>query len=142
MYPNRFGGLGYGYSGLGSGYGYGGYGGYNTYNSGYGYGSGYGNPTTDNRFIQLAEEGSRPAFESFQSVISMLQSITCMFDSTFQAVHASYASVLGVADNFSRMRSMLISVFSSISALKGLKWLFRQILYILGEFHYKLLIFQ
>ena len=72
------GGGGYGYSGYGMGGGY-----------------GYGNPaavggTADNRFIRLAEENSRPAFETIQSVVNTFGSISMMFESTYYALYSSF----------------------------------------------------
>ena len=69
------------------------------YGGGYGYGMGgaygYGNPaaaggTADNRFIRLAEENSRPAFETIQSIVNTFGSISMMFESTYYALYSSF----------------------------------------------------
>ncbi|KAH9503345.1 Peroxisomal membrane protein PAS20 [Bulinus truncatus] len=89
--------------------GYGGYGGYNNfsgynnYSSPYGFGgySGlYSNPYSSlnyNRmgearsgFAQHAEESSRPAFESIETIVYAVNSVGMMLDSTFQAVTLRY----------------------------------------------------
>ena len=64
---------------------------------GYGYG-GYGAAAAagaDNRFIRLAEENSRPAFETIQSIVNTFGSISMMFESTYYALHSSFRSVRG-----------------------------------------------
>ena len=63
---------------MGVGYGYGGYG-------AAGAASG-----VDNRFIRLAEENSRPAFETIQSIVNTFGSISMMFESTYYALHSSF----------------------------------------------------
>lgn len=123
------------YGGLG---GYGGYGGYSPYSSfgGYGFGSpGYGFGSSaypENRFIQIAEESSRPAFQSIQSVLQAFSSVTMMFESTFHAIHSSYMSVLGVADNFGKLRSVFGQIFSTFAIIRTLNWMFRKLLYLIG----------
>ena len=71
----------------GGGYGYG--------MGGYGYGAGGYSPAVagggvDNRFIRLAEENSRPAFETIQSIVNTFGSISMMFESTYYALHSSF----------------------------------------------------
>lgn len=155
-----YGGLtgGYGsYGGYGSGYGsYGGYGGYGNYGSYGGYGGlgsygpgGYGgfssfpgngmnrygvpNPhDPETRFIQLAEESSRPAFQSIESLVQAFHSVSMMLDSTFNAVYTSFRAVLGVAENFGRLRSLLGQFFSSIALFRAFIWLYKKVLYLLG----------
>lgn len=98
----------YGYgSGLGSfgGGGFGNYGGYGSY-GGYGNFGGYNrfgnsNPMDpENRFIQIAEESSRPAFQSIESLVGAIGNIASMLDSTFFAITSSFRAILGVAANF------------------------------------------
>ena len=69
------------------------------YGGGGGYGYGYGSPAgagtgADNRFIRLAEENSRPAFETIQSVVNTFGSISMMFESTYYALYSSFRSAL------------------------------------------------
>ncbi|XP_026280521.1 probable peroxisomal membrane protein PEX13 [Frankliniella occidentalis] len=128
---------GYGsYGGLGS-YGMGGMGGYGGFNSyGYGYGMNrYGAPNPhdpESRFIQLAEESSRPAFQSIESLVQAFHSVSMMLDSTFNAVYTSFRAVLGVAENFGRLRSLLGQFFSSIAFFRAFIWLYKKVLYLLG----------
>ncbi|XP_012938488.1 peroxisomal membrane protein PEX13 [Aplysia californica] len=135
-------GTGYGYSGFG---GYGSYGGYSSpmgfggyggmYNSPYSsYGSyGYNRMGNDmnSSFARHAEESSRPAFESIESIVSAVNSVGMMLDSTFQAVYNSFRAVIGVADNFSRLKTQLVQVFSALAFIRTLRYLFRRLLELL-----------
>ena len=76
-----YGGGSYGY-GMGGGYGYGA--------AGYGQAAAGGGGAPDNRFIHLAEEYSRPAFETIQSIVNTFGSISMMFESTYYALHSSF----------------------------------------------------
>ncbi|BFZ16835.1 hypothetical protein BsWGS_19874 [Bradybaena similaris] len=138
---NRFG-IGMGYGGFGNYSSYGGYGGYSSplgyggmYSSPYSsYGGGYGyNRTGDVRstFALHAEESSRPAFESIESIVFAVNSVGMMLDSTFQAVYNSFRAVIGVADNFTRLKSQLVQVFSALAFIRTLKYLFRKLLELL-----------
>lgn len=122
MYGNSM--YGSPYSSYGSNYGYGsglnsfgtGFGSYGGYGGGYGsaYGGGYnrfgggGNPMDpENRFIQIAEESSRPAFQSIESLVGAIGNIASMLDSTFFAITSSFRAILGVAANFGSFRFCL-----------------------------------
>ncbi|PSN38809.1 hypothetical protein C0J52_07904 [Blattella germanica] len=117
----------YGYSGLGYG-GFGNYGGYGM--------NRFGNHLLGNepesRFVQMAEESSRPAFQSIESLVQAVGSISFMLDSTFHAVYGSFRAVLGVAENFGRLRSVFGQIFSTLSILRLLRWLYRKLQYLLG----------
>ena len=76
---------------------------------GYGY-SGAGAETSQNRFIQMAEESSMPAFQSIESIVHAFGSVSMMLESTFHAVHSSYQAVLGVAEHFSKMKLQVSQV--------------------------------
>ncbi|UYV74214.1 PEX13 [Cordylochernes scorpioides] len=110
----------------------------------------YGNPSTmygsnygarydplggmppENSFVRLAEESSRPAFQSIESIVHAVASISMMLESTYAAVHTSFRAVLGVADHFSRLRSHLAQLLSTLAVLRTMRWLLRKALYILG----------
>ncbi|XP_018911314.1 peroxisomal membrane protein PEX13 isoform X2 [Bemisia tabaci] len=120
--------------GMGFAHNYGSYGGYNRLGS-YGYGNSYnGYPmnNVDSRFIQLAEERARPAFQSIESVLQTFSAISLMLDSTFMAMHTSFHAVLGVAENFAKLRSFLRQFLSTIATFKLIRWFYRHILYFLG----------
>lgn len=107
------------------GHGYGGYpmSGYNNYvlggiHNGYGsvglYGMNMNDP--EQRFIQIAEESSRPAFQSIESLVMAISNIASMLDSTFFAITNSFRSLLGVAANFGRLR--VIQLKTTTNTLK------------------------
>ncbi|XP_071146230.1 peroxisomal membrane protein PEX13-like [Mytilus edulis] len=124
--------------GGGSMYG-GGYGGMSPYSSGgmygggYGgqYGGSYGNGGEYNGFARQAEENSRQAFQSVESIVNAFTSVSMMLDSTFQAVYNSFRAVVGVADNFSRLKHQLSSVFSAFALFKFIRYLYRKVLVLL-----------
>ncbi|XP_047002411.1 probable peroxisomal membrane protein PEX13 isoform X1 [Schistocerca americana] len=137
-----------GYSGL-SGYGsYGGYGGYGGYSGYGGYGGGYGyggygvgmnryggylqRPELESRFIRVAEESTRPAFQSIESLVQAFSSVTFMLESTFGAIHNSFRAVLSVAENMGRLRSVFSQLFSAFTIFRTLQWLYKKCLYLLG----------
>lgn len=137
------GGYGGGFGGSFGGGGYGGYGGgggmfnsYSTglYNSGmYGnrYGGGLGGMgggpgDVESRFIQMAEENSRPAFQSIESFVSVIGNFATMLDSTFFALSNSFRAILGVTANLGKLRGMFGQFLSSIALFRGLHWLWRK----------------
>ncbi|KAM3961462.1 peroxisomal biogenesis factor 13 [Aphomia sociella] len=122
---------GYGYGGFGGGYGMGamggmggmGYGGYNRYGM-------YGD--MESRFIQLAEENSRPAFDSIQGFVNAVGSVAMMLENTFFALTSSFRAILGVAENFGRLRSLFAQFWSTFAVVRTLNWLVRKLMVILG----------
>ncbi|XP_065353000.1 peroxisomal membrane protein PEX13-like [Cloeon dipterum] len=137
----------YGYGGGYGGYSSLGMGGYSSYGSPYssygmmGYGRAnyspygqmpYGQQAADSGFIRMAEENSRPAFESLESMVHAFGSVSMMLESTFYAIHSSFRAVLGVADNFGRMRGMLAQVFSALTIFRAVRWAYHKLLELLG----------
>ncbi|CAN7939648.1 unnamed protein product [Ixodes hexagonus] len=116
---------GYGtYGGLGGGYGgYSGYGGY-----GAGYGAGEPGP-----LWRLAEDSTRGAFQSVESVVQAFGSISLMLDSTYQALQNSFRAMIGVADQFGRLKGHLAQTLSALALIRSLRWLFYAALRLLGE---------
>ncbi|KAG8187321.1 hypothetical protein JTE90_011691 [Oedothorax gibbosus] len=97
-----------------------------------GYGGGYGGMGGgESTFIQMAEESTRPAFESIESVVEVVSSISMMLESTYQAVHSSYSAILGVVDQFSRLKDHLTQILSIMALLRALRWLCLKVLYLL-----------
>lgn len=129
-YPNGgFGGGGYGGSFSGFGTGFGSYGGYGSYNR---FGGSFSNPMDpESRFIQLAEEGSRPAFQSIEGLVGAIGNIAAMLDSTFFALTSSFRAMLGVAANFSRLRGVFAQFWSTFALFRGITWLYRKLLYLM-----------
>ena len=130
-----------GYSPYGGGYGsrlYGGYGGYGSSLGGYGgYGSSFNrfgmnnSNVPPNSFVRAAEESSRQAFQSVESIVQAFGSVAMMLESTFQAVYNSFQAVLGVADHFSRMKATFKQVFSALAIWRMFRWLYRKLLVLL-----------
>lgn len=134
------GGYGGGFGGhnMMSSFGGGGYGGgFGGYGGGYGYGSRYGmygqnTPSDENDFIRVAEESSRQAFQSIESIVHAFGSVSMMLESTYFAVHSSFRAVLGVADHISRMKGHMTQVVSSMTIIKTLAWFVRRLGFLLG----------
>lgn len=112
-----------GYGGYGGGYG--GYGGFNRF------GSPQEQNYTTNSFVRQAEENSRVAFQSVESVVQAFGAVSMMMESTYFAVYNSFRAVIGVADQFSRVKTQLVQIFCTIALFRRLKWLFRKILILL-----------
>uniref|UniRef100_A0AC35F8D7 Peroxisomal membrane protein PEX13 n=1 Tax=Panagrolaimus sp. PS1159 TaxID=55785 RepID=A0AC35F8D7_9BILA len=152
IFDNGFGGSGLG----GGGIGYGGYNqsfpmnnfgagfGNNMYNQGglyggggYGYGNfggggGYGmGNSAESNFVRIAEEQSRGAFQSIESVVNAVASVANMLSSTHNAVFSSFRAVIGVVEQFSLLKAQL-GGFVFITLLKWLKWLWRTLLVHMG----------
>ncbi|XP_071964075.1 peroxisomal membrane protein PEX13-like [Antedon mediterranea] len=138
---------GYGYGGgYGSGYGssYSPYGMYGSSGGMYGsYGGGmYGTNGSRfsaenmdsgfNQFLQQAEENSRPAFQSIESIVQAFASVSMMMESTFNAVYSSFRAVLGVADHFSRLKQHLVRVFTAFAMFRTLRYFVRKLMVLLG----------
>lgn len=127
---NLFGGGMYGgYQSMGGygGYGLGGMGAYNRFGGGVGGGM-YGlNPhDPENRFIQMAEDSSRPAFQSIESLVMAISNIASMLDSTFFALTNSFRAVLGVAANFGRLRGVFAQFWSTFALFRAVTWMYRK----------------
>ncbi|RVE45686.1 hypothetical protein evm_009656 [Chilo suppressalis] len=118
-----FGGYGYGMGGLG-GMGMSPYGGYNRMGPMYG--------EMESRFIQMAEENSRPAFDSIQSFVNAVGSVAMMLENTFFALTSSFRAILGVAENFGRLRSLFAQFWSTFAVVRSLNWIIRKLLVIMG----------
>lgn len=126
---SMYGGGGYGMSPYSMG-GYG-MGSYNRFGGGGGMfaGGAYGcrDPMdAENRFIQLAEESSRPAFQSIESLVMAIGNIAAMLDSTFFALTSSFRAILGVAANFGRLRGVFAKFWSTFALVRGITWLYKK----------------
>ncbi|CAN9499577.1 unnamed protein product [Ophioblennius macclurei] len=121
--------------------GYGGYGAYSPYSfgGGGGYGVGrynrlsHGEDVAPSRFVQQAEESSRGAFESIESIVHTFASVSMMLDATFSAVYNSFRAVLDVANQFTRLRSHLAHVLSTFALVRMLRYLYRRLQRLLGR---------
>lgn len=133
MYGTSMYGGGGGYSSYGvNPYSMGGYGmgGYNRFGGGGMFSGGaYGcrDPMdAETRFIQMAEESSRPAFQSIESLVMAIGNIAAMLDSTFFALTSSFRAILGVAANFGRLRGVFAKFWSTFALVRGITWLYKK----------------
>lgn len=88
----------------------------------------YGGVGGESNFVRLAEESSRGAFQSVESVVMAVSSVANMLDSTLNAVFSSFRAVLGVADQFTRLRSQFASIFAALALFRWCRWLWRRLL--------------
>nr|CAD7615403.1 unnamed protein product [Timema genevievae] len=125
----------YGASGAYGGYGggYGSYGGFGGFPGGYGMNRFGQMPSNDpeNRFIRIAEDSTRPAFQTLESMVQAFGSVSFMMESTFHAVYNTFRAVMGVAEHLGRMRAVFGQVFSTVAIYRFLLWAYRKFLYIL-----------
>lgn len=80
----------------------------------------------ESRFIQIAEESSRPAFQSIESLVMAIGNIASMLDSTFFALTSSFRAILGVAANFGQLRGVFAQFWSTFAVIRGLSWLYKK----------------
>lgn len=115
------------------------YGGYSPYSYGGGYGLGGYNRFLHNeeivpsRFVQQAEESSRGAFQSIESIVQTFASVSMMMDATFSAVYNSFRAVLDVANHLTRLRAHLTRVLSAFALVRTLRYLYRRLQRLLGR---------
>lgn len=115
------------------------YGGHSPYSYGsYGHGLGGYNrlplaeDVAPSRFVQQAEESSRGAFQSIESIVQAFTSVSMMLDATFSAVYNSFRAVLDVANHLTRLRVHFTHVFSAFALFRTLRYLYRRIQRLLG----------
>ncbi len=89
----------------------------------------YYDPSGEPTFSQLAEESSASAFQSIESFVSAFGSVSMMLESTFHALYSSFRAVVGVADHLGRVKQ----VFSALAIFRFFKWVWRRILYLIGN---------
>ncbi|XP_065903239.1 peroxisomal membrane protein PEX13-like [Dysidea avara] len=117
-------GAGYSLGSVGSAYGgYGGYGGYRPLGT-----FGYNQDREPNAIVRQAEESTRSAFQSVESVVGAVGSIAMMLESTYFAVHSCFRALLGVAEHFSNIKNHIWEVISAIQLLRRLQYWLRRIM--------------
>lgn len=129
-FGSSFGGMGFG--NYGSSYGGMGFNSFGGYNGGMRSGFGANPLDPETRFIHMAEESSRPAFQSIEQVVSTIGNIATMLDSTYFALTSSFRAILGLAANFSQMRGFLSKFFSTFAIFRTIVWVYKKLLYMLG----------
>ena len=63
----------------------------------------------------------RPAFEVIDSLVNAVGSVSMLLDSTHSTVFSLFRSVIGVIDEFSRLRSHFSSLFTAFALTKMLR---------------------
>lgn len=119
------------------------YGGYSPYSYGGGGGGAYGlggynrlshmEEVAPSRFVQQAEESSRGAFQSIESIVQAFASVSMMLDATFSAVYNSFRAVLDVANHLTRLRAHFTRVLSAFALVRTLRYLYRRLQRLLGR---------
>jgi len=85
------------------------------------------------RTVIAAAESSRPAFESIQAVVQSFNSVSMMLESTFTAMHMSFQALLGVAENFTRLKTFMMKLYSTIVSFKLARWFLTKLFYLLSK---------
>lgn len=96
---------------------------------------GQGPPGLANRdwtLSRLAEERTRGAWESLDSVVQAVSSVSLLLENTSAALHNSFRAVVGVADHFGRLRRLFASLFLSVNLLRFLRWLLSRLERLIG----------
>ncbi|CAL8299322.1 unnamed protein product [Merluccius merluccius] len=84
------------------------------------------------RFVQQAEESSRGAFQSIESIVQAFSSVSMMLDATFSAVYNSFRAVLDVANHLTRLRAHFTRVLSAFALVRTLRYLYRRAQQLMG----------
>lgn len=82
--------------------------------------------------IIAAAENSRPAFDSIQAVVQSFSAVSMMLDSTFNAMQMSFEALLGVAENFTRLRSFMVKLYSTMISFKVARLFLAKLLYLIS----------
>uniref|UniRef100_A0A0N5CE19 Peroxisomal membrane protein PEX13 n=1 Tax=Strongyloides papillosus TaxID=174720 RepID=A0A0N5CE19_STREA len=98
----------------------------NLYSSGAAYN--YGNTAPESNFVRLAEESSRGAFQSIESIVNAVASVAHMLSSTHNALFSSFRAVIGVVEQFSKLKVQLAGVLETFFIFKIIKRLWKYIL--------------
>ncbi|XP_037271318.2 peroxisomal biogenesis factor 13 [Rhipicephalus microplus] len=93
----------------------------------YGAGGSYGAGSLQ----QLADESTRGAFHSVEAVVQAFASVSMLLESTYQALYSSFRAVVGVADQFGRLKLHLAQTLSALALVRSLRWLFLRAWYML-----------
>lgn len=94
---------------------------------GYGNQGGFNYP--EQRFIQIAEESSRPAFQILESLVGAVGNVATMLDSTFFAVTSSFRAILSVAANLAHLKGTFAQFWSSLAIVRAAVWLYKKLLF-------------
>ncbi|CAG9768576.1 unnamed protein product [Ceutorhynchus assimilis] len=92
----------------------------------------YSSDDHERRFIQYAEDSSRQTFASVESVVRAFNSLAMMLDNTFFAMTSSFRAILGVAENFGKLRTMFGHIWYSVNIFRFITWLYRKLRQMMG----------
>lgn len=67
-----------------------------------------------------------------ESVVRAVNSLAMMLDNTFFAMTSSFRAVLGIAENFGRLRTMFGHIWYSFNVFRLITWLYRKMRQMLG----------
>ncbi|XP_074597464.1 peroxisomal biogenesis factor 13 [Brevipalpus obovatus] len=110
---------------------YGGYGGINGINNmGYMGVPSFAGPEND--LLRFAEENCRPAFQSLESIVQSVGSVSVMLESTYMAIYSSFRAVLGVAHQISSVKGHLSQIPQQLPLIRILIRVVKKILSLLG----------
>ena len=84
------------------------------------------NSNGSNSFLRAAEENSRAAFQSIESVVYAFSAVSAMFESTYLALFNSFRAIVGVADQFYRLKTHLSGILSMLAVARFLGYLYRR----------------
>ena len=71
--------------------------------------------------LSVFSAAGRPAFEVIDSVVNAVGSVSMLLDSTHATVFSLFRSVIGVADEFARLKSHFSSLFTAFAFTKFLR---------------------
>uniref|UniRef100_A0AC34RB22 Peroxisomal membrane protein PEX13 n=1 Tax=Panagrolaimus sp. JU765 TaxID=591449 RepID=A0AC34RB22_9BILA len=88
-------------------------------------------PSPESNFVRIAEEQSRGAFQSIESVVNAVASVANMLSSTHNAVFSSFRAVIGVVEQFSLLKAQ-VGGFFFVTFVRWMRWIWRTLLVHLG----------
>lgn len=82
----------------------------------------------ENRFVQYAQNASRPTFDSIESIVKTISGLASLIDSTFYSMLNSFQTIISVAENFSNLRSLFTRIWSSFAFIRFLRTFYQKLL--------------
>uniref|UniRef100_A0A0R3RWV5 Peroxin-13 n=1 Tax=Elaeophora elaphi TaxID=1147741 RepID=A0A0R3RWV5_9BILA len=90
--------------------------------------SGVKSYASDRKFAQLFNESTRGAFGSIEAVLTAVNSVADMLNSTHHAVFCSFQAVFGALDEFAKLKTQIHCLLASTALLKWLRYIWRLLL--------------
>ena len=81
------------------------------------------NQSGTSSFVGQAEETSRAAFQSIESIVHAFGSVAMMLESTHLFMRNTFLAVLSMADHFSRLQAHLVSALGAFTLFKAIRCL-------------------